>query len=492
MNIVIIGAGVGGLATANLLARDGHEVVVVEKNNWLGGRAGTRSQDGFTFDTGPSWYLMPQVFKRYFELVGIDLKQTLPLTRLSPAYKVFFEHDQPITITSDLTRDTKTFETIEPGAGAALERYVERGDEIYRLSIDHFLYSNFLKLSDVINSHTLRHGARMAQLALQSLHTYVSSYVHDRRLQQILEYPMVFLGTSPFEAPAIYSLMSALDFREGVYYPRGGMYSIIELLVSTGENLGVTYRTGDEVTRIIAYGGHAKAIQLASGETINADVVISNADLHFTETQLLKREDQSYPARYWRKKEAGPSALLLYIGIKGKLPQLVHHNLLFVDAWQENFAAIYGTKQPPTSASIYIGKTSATDTSVAPDGHENIFVLVPLPAGSAITDDDIPELTTRYLAQIKAMTGVDLSEHVITRAQFTPDDFYKTYNAWQSSMLGQSHRLTQSAFFRTKNKSRQLSNLYYVGANTVPGIGLPMCLISAELVTERIRQEHAS
>ncbi len=492
MKIIIIGAGIGGMATANLLAQDGHEVHVFEKNSWLGGRTGRLEQDGFTFDTGPSWYLMPEVFKRYFSLLDIDIDKQLPLTRLSPAYKVFFENHQPITITSNLRKDAETFESIEPGAGNALVRYIEKGDEIYQLSIGHFLYSNFNKVSDFINATLLKHSRRMAQLAFTPLHTYVSKFVHDQRLQQILEYPTVFLGTSPFNAPAIYSLMSALDFREGVFYPKGGIYSIIELLVKSGKKRNVHYRLNSTVSRILVKNHKATAVVLDNGDSVDADIVISNTDLRFTETQLLSPPHQSYPARYWHKKEAGPSALLLYLGIKEKLPSLEHHNLLFVDAWKENFDAIYKTKQAPEKASIYIGKSSASDTSVAPKHHENVFVLIPLPSGNAINDKDIPKLTNNYLEQIKQMTGVDLTKNVVSQAQFTPHDFSNTYHAWQSSMLGQSHRLTQSAFFRTKNKSKRLTNLYYVGANTLPGIGLPMCLISAELVYNRINEDHVS
>lgn len=491
MKIVVIGAGIGGLAVANLLARDGHEVHVFEKNSWLGGRAGIRKQDGFRFDTGPSWYLMPDVFRRYYELFGLSIDDELTLTRLSPAYKVFFEHDAPITITSDTEQDSATFESIEPGAGTMLKQYVEKSNTIYRLSITHFLYSNFSSLGDILNSRLLRHVPAMLKLALTPLHRYVSHFVKDRRLQQILEYPMVFLGTSPFKAPAIYSLMSALDFKEGVFYPDGGIYRVIESLVSIGKRHGVQYHLNTPVTHINTTGKKTSGVTLASGETVSADIVISNADLHFTETALIDPAHRSYPESYWRNKEASPSALLLYIGVKGKLPQLTHHNLLFVDDWRENFSAIYDDKQPPDKASIYLCKASETDPGVAPAGHENIFVLIPLPAGNTITDADLPGLKDKYLAQIKHMTGVDLTQQVVTEAVYAPSDFSRDFHAWQSSMLGVSHRLTQSAFFRTKNKSKKLDTLYYVGANTLPGIGLPMCLIGAELVYQRIKKEHS-
>lgn len=490
MKIVIIGAGIGGLALANLLAHDGHDVHVYEQRAAPGGRAGLLEQDGFRFDTGPSWYLMPEVFRRYYELLDESVEAQLELTRLSPAYKVFFETQPAVTITSDLANDSKTFEAIESGAGQALKRYVRAGDTIYRLSLDKFLYSNFSRLGDILNRTTLKYAPNMVRLAATPLHSYVKSFVKDRRLQQILEYPMVFLGTSPFKAPAIYSLMSSLDFREGVFYPRGGMYTLIESLVRIGRKKGVSYHFNTTVARIDAHNDAATGISLDSGAFVQADVVVSNADLHFNETRLLSSPYQSYPAAYWQNKEPGPSALLLYLGIKGKIPELGHHNLLFVDAWRQNFDDIYKNRKAPDPASIYVCKASETDSSVAPQGCENVFVLVPLPAGNSIANADIPKLKERYLTQIKTMTGADLTKHVVTKAEFTPHDFSTEFNAWKSSMLGQSHRLRQSAFFRTPNKSKKLKNLYYVGANTVPGIGLPMCLIGAELVRERIKGMH--
>lgn len=484
--VVIIGGGIGGLATANLLAKKGYRVDLYEKEAQLGGRAGLLVKKGFRFDTGPSWYLMPEVFEHYYELLGESVKKRLDLRRLRPAYRIFYESADPLTITSDLKKDRRTFDAIEPGSGDALERYVAISSQIYRLSIEHFLYTNFAHLSDVLNRTVLKNGAKMLQLGTTSVHRYVSGFVRDQRLQQVLEYPMVFLGSSPFEAPAIYSLMSALDFDSGVYYPMGGMYTIIESLVAIGKEVGVRYHKKAEVKRIVIKDGHATGIQLESGETIEADIIISNSDLHHTETKLVSPAYQSYPASYWKKRKPGPSALLLYIGIKGKLPSLTHHNLLFVKKWRQNFEAIYRTKTLPEKASIYISKTSETDASVAPKGHENIFVLVPLPAGISLSKRQVEQATEHYLDQIKAMTGVDLRHNQVYLQSFGPNDFKSQYYSWQSSMLGQSHILSQSAFFRTKNKSKKVDNLYYVGGNTTPGIGVPMCLISAEMVVKRL------
>tara|TARA_B100001245_G_scaffold84100_1_gene60646 strand:+ start:2155 stop:3687 length:1533 start_codon:yes stop_codon:yes gene_type:complete len=485
--VVIVGAGIGGLATANLLAKAGYKVSVYEKNAQPGGRAGILELKGFRFDTGPSWYLMPDVFTHYFSLFRKTITKELDLVQLSPAYKVFFENASPITITSDSEQDAATFDAIEPGAGKKLKEYVRKGDDIYRLSMKHFLYTNFSSVRDFTKTDVLRRGHVMTRLALMPISTYVAKFVTDRRLQQILEYPMVFLGSSPFSAPALYSLMSALDFHEGVYYPKGGLYTIIERLVKLGQELGVEYHYGAAVKRIVTSQGEVRGITLEDGAHISADIVISNADLHFTETHLLDEKDRSYPASYWDKREAGPSALLMYLGVKGEMPELEHHNLFFVDNWKKNFDNIFVNKRLPWPASMYVCKPSATDPSVAPKGHENMFVLVPLPAGTKATNAQLGKAAEKYLSLLEEKLGVkDLKQRIVLKKFFGPNDFSRKFHAWQGTALGPSHTLRQSAFFRTPNKSKKVSGLYYVGGSTTPGIGLPMCLIGAELLYKRL------
>lgn len=487
---VIIGAGIGGIATANILAKAGYDVTVYEKNDQPGGRAGLLEKDGFRFDTGPSWYLMPEVFEHYFALFGKDVSKELELTRLSPAYKVFFEKQPPIAVASDLERDAQTFDAIEPGAGKQLRRYVEKGEQTYRLALKHFLYSNFTSAHDFLHSAIMRRSHMMSRLALTPIDRYVRSFVRDRRLKQILEYPMVFLGTSPFDAPALYSLMSALDFKEGVFYPQGGIYRVIERLIALSEELGVEYVYNQEVISITTERGRATGLLLASGERVTADIVISNADLHFTETSLLRPGHRTYPASYWDKKQAGPSALLCYLGIKGELPELEHHNLLFIDDWKQNFDAIYKTKSLPHPASLYVCKPSASDASVAPKGHENVFILVPLPPGISLDTKQAVKLADTYIDQLAEHSDIpDLKKRIVSKTVFGPNDFATKFHAWQSTALGPSHVLRQSAFFRSRNKSKKLEGLYYVGGATMPGIGLPMCLISAELVYKRLAGE---
>lgn len=489
--IIIIGAGIGGIATANLLAKAGYLVEVFEKNAASGGRAGTASADGFTFDTGPSWYLMPEVFEQYYRLLGTTTDKELSLVRLSPAYKVFFEQQPPVIITGDAAIDEQTFEAIETGAGKKLQRYIEDGNNVYRLSLKHFLYTNFLRPTELVRLEILRSGLSLLRRATTNLHRYVAKSFRDQRLQQILEYPMVFLGSSPYQAPAIYSLMSALDFREGVFYPQGGMYTIIESLMRHSQALGVQYHFNQPVTEILTQRRRAMGVKTADNKTHTADIVISNADLHFTETVLVPEQDRSFPAHYWKRQQAGPSALLMYLGVSGQLPTLQHHNLFFVDDWKKNFEAIYDDRFIPKKASIYICKPSATDPSVAPSGSENVFVLVPLPADTPLSASQLETYADRYLEQIERMTGVnDLRSRITYRRLFGPNEFSDTFNAWQGTALGPSHILKQSALFRTPNKSKRLDNLYYTGGFTVPGIGLPMCLIGAELVYKRVIRDN--
>lgn len=484
--VIVIGSGIGGLTTAALLARDGYDVHVYESADQVGGRAGRFEADGFTFDTGPSWYLMPKVFERTFKLLGSDVNQELDLIKLTPAYKVFFEHQEPITVTGDEAIDTATFETIERGSGSKLSRYIREGNEIYELSLRHFLYTNFSRPWELLKPEVLVRGPRMLRLAFTPLHSHVKTYVRDRRLQQILEYPMVFLGSSPFSAPAIYSLMSALDFREGVFYPKGGLYMIIRSIERIARESGVIIHTSTGVERITAEAGNATGVVLSDGQTVPADFVISNADIHHTETTMLPAEAQTFPESYWRNKEPGVSALLLYLGVRGELPQLEHHNLLFVDEWEQNFKAIYDDKTFPKPASMYVCNPSKSD-SVAPKGHENLFVLVPLPAGVVPTEEEQEALADDYLRQLATTIQTpDLTERIVYRKLFGPNEFITRFHSYQASALGSSHILRQSAFFRTPNRSKKLKNLFYVGGNTVPGIGLPMCLIGAELVYERI------
>lgn len=486
--VIIIGAGYAGVALANLLAKAGFKVDVYEKNDTPGGRIAAIKQDGFTFDVGPSWYLMPEVFDRYYGLFGASAEERLELQRLSPGYRVFFESAEPLTIQGSTEHDASTFEMIEPGAGETLRHYVTSAKETYDTALKHFLYTNFERPTELLAPDVISKAPRMLSLALRPLDTHVRRFFDDSRLQRILEYHMVFLGSSPYAAPSLYTLMSALDFTTGVYYPRAGMYKLIDDLIALGDSTAITYHYGVEVTRIDTNGHKAQGISLADGSSHSADIVVSAADLHFTETSLLSKSRQTYGEKYWQKRHPGPSGLVISLGIKGSLPQLLHHNLYFVDDWRGNFAAIYDEKAVPEHASMYVCNPTKSDPSLAPKGTENIFILVPFPAGKMLSPEETDALATKYTNDFAAAIGEpDLESRIVTRHIMGPADYAERYNAWQYNAFGgESHVLMQSAFFRTKNKSRKLKNLYYTGAGTLPGIGLPMCLISAELTYKRI------
>ncbi|MET0887338.1 MAG: phytoene desaturase family protein, partial [Mycetocola sp.] len=347
-------------------------------------------------------------------------------------------------------------------------------------------------------------SARLVRLLLQPLDSLISRSFTDTRLRQILGYPAVFLGSSPYIAPSLYHLMSHLDLEDGVYYPRGGFTEVISRIAALSVAAGVTVTTDATVTAITTTDGPRASVtgvtytdRTGAEHRLAADVVVSAADLHHTETELLPPALQSYPERWWKDRVPGPGAVLLMLGVEGQLPQLAHHSLFFTEDWHDNFDRIFGeTTSVPDPASIYVCRPSATDETVAPTGHENLFVLVPVPAdpgiGSGGEDRSgspvVEELADTVIAQIATWAGIpDLAERVVVRKTVGPQDFRDDLNSWRGTSLGPAHTLRQSAFLRGKNASSKVDGLYYAGGTTVPGIGLPMCLISAELVLKRIR-----
>lgn len=484
-NIVIVGGGFGGLAVACLLAQDGHQVTVLEKNDQLGGRAGLLEKQGFRFDTGPSWYLMPDVFERFFESLGERVEDHLQLTKLSPSYRVYFkDQNQYVDMTGDLDQDTALFESIEKGAGDKLRKYLRNSQQTYDISVGKFLYKNYNSVLDFFSPELMRSAPKVHLFS--NMDRYVRKYFRDQRLQQIMQYPLVFLGSSPYNAPALYNLMSHVDFNQGVYYPQGGMYELVKALVKLGTARGVQYRTKAAVSEIHVEHGKVLGV-VAGGERIAADVVISDADIHHTEQQLLAPEYRDHTEDYWSKRVMAPSALLMYLGVDKTYDNIQHHNLVFSCDWQANFAEIFDHPAWPNDPSFYVCAPSKTDPTVAPKGQENIFVLVPIAPGI----EDSKQLRDIYADKIimtmeREMNMPDLRKHIIFRELRAVDDFVQRYNSYKGTGLGLAHTLFQSALFRPSNQSRKARGLYYVGANVHPGIGLPVVLISAELARQRV------
>lgn len=514
--VVVIGAGVAGLAVAGLLARDGHEVTVLEKNARVGGRAGTIEREGFRFDTGPSWYLMPEVFDHFFTMMGTTTDEQLDLALLDPGYRVFRAPTadgrpaEPITIPTGRAEVSALFESREAGAADRLADYLDSAHHARTMAERYFLYNPFTRLRTLAAREVLGVLPRLATLLGTRLQSFAARRFRDPVLRQLLGYPAVFLGTDPRTAPAMYHLMSALDLDEGVSYPQGGFWRVMERIALLAQDAGATIVTDAEVTAIRTSGtGSGAAVSGVewrdadgAARATDADIVVSAADLHHTETTLLPPHLRTYPESWWQRRTSGPGAVLVMLGVEGSLPELPHHSLFFTDDWDANFDAIFGERPTiPSPASTYVCRPSATDDSVAPEGHENLFVLVPIPAdveiGGGGSDGAgspaVEHAADAAIDQIATWAGIhDLRERIVVRETLGPADFRDDYNSWRGGMLGPAHILSQSAMFRAQNASRHVSGLYYAGATTAPGVGVPMCLISAEIVLKRIRGDHSS
>lgn len=530
---IVIGGGIAGLATAGLLAREGHEVMLLEQRESLGGRAGSLKRGGFSFDTGPSWYLMPGVFDHFFALMGTSTAEQLDLRDLNPAYRVFSEPNSsgtlpnPVTIPRGAQQVRDIIEDLEPGSAKVLTDYLDSARHTTDMAEKYFLYNPFTRITSLLNWSIIKSLPKLGRLLLTPLDSYVAHRFKHPVLRQVLGYPAVFLGTNPSAAPAMYHLMSALDLEEGVQYPIGGFTRVVDRIAALTLEAGATLVTGAEVIEITTEDASS---HLAEGNTsarnpwssrrsravtgvrwrdkdgnehqADAEVVVSGADLHHTETKLLHGPERSYPERWWQRRTSGPGAVLVMLGVQGELPELPHHSLFFTRSWKENFEAIFG-KYPviPEPASIYVCRPSATEAQVAPPGSENLFVLVPIPAdpsfggggADGLGDPRIEQVADSAIDQIATWANIpDLRSRITVRQTIGPADFAREYHSWSGGMLGPAHTLRQSAMFRPQNQSKRVVGLYYAGATTAPGVGVPMCLISAELVLKRIRGDHSA
>ena len=507
--IVVIGGGVAGLTTAGLLARDGHAVTLLEQRDELGGRVGTWRSKGFLFDTGPSWMLMREPYEHVFGMLGSSLAAEVDVVRLDPAYRVFFEdHEEPFEVSGDVEETLRRVEAIEPGAAERLRGYLASASETAAMATSGLLSNRFDSPGAFTGMGLTRRLPTLARLLTESLDRRIRRSFTDVRLRQLLGYPAVFLGTEPRSAPSMYHLMTHFDLVEGVWYPQGGFGEIVAALTRLTERAGATLRTGAAVARIIVESGRACGVELTGGERIEADIVVSAADGHATDARMLAHVpgNAERAERRWSKAIAGPSAVLVMLGVDGELPELAHHSLLFTRDWDASFDRIFAADStsvagPNDPVNLYVSRTSATDPSVAPPGQEALFVLVPVAADTSLGaggidgagDAAVEQVADRAIAQIADWAGVpDLPDRIITRRTVGPVDFAREYGSWRGMALGQAHTLRQSAFLRGSTKHKTVQNLLLAGSTTVPGIGVPMCFISAELVVKHVRGERTA
>ncbi|WP_440770432.1 phytoene desaturase family protein [Natronorubrum sp. DTA28] len=485
-SVVVIGAGVGGLSTACYLADRGADVHVIEKNEQLGGRASRLEEDGFRFDMGPSWYLMPDVFERFFAAFDRTPSDYYELSHLDPHYRIFFKDGDQVDVTPDLERTKAVFEEYESGAGDALERYLDKSRENYEVGMEHFVYEDRTRLRDYVDLDVARQARGLSLLG--SMQGHVENYFEHPKLQQIMQYTLVFLGGSPTNTPALYNLMSHVDFNLGVWYPEDGIGGVIDGIAELGRELGVTYDTDRPATAIKGREG-AFLVETSKGP-LRPDLVVSNASYAHTEQELLPAERRGYDADYWESRTYAPSAFLLYLGVEGEVEELAHHTLVLPTDWQEHFDQIFEDPQWPDEPAYYCCVPSETDDTVAPDGHSALFVLVPIAPGL----EDTPEIREAYrekiLADIAANTGEELRGRIVFEEQFCVRDFADRYNSYDGTALGLAHTLRQTSLFRPPHRAKGVDGLYFVGGDTTPGIGVPMCLISGELTAEKVLEDY--
>ncbi|MCF7799048.1 phytoene desaturase [Candidatus Woesearchaeota archaeon] len=482
-SVLLIGAGFGGLATACLLAKEGYKVTVIEQLDQPGGRARLYTEQGFSFDMGPSWYLMPDIFEKFFAQFGKRPEDYLTLTRLDPAYKMYFGKDDVVTIREDLATNKELFERYEKGAGEKLQTYLDAAQYQYQTAMSKFIYKNYTSLKDMLDPKLAKAGLRMRLFA--SLDKYASRYFSNDRLKKILEYTVVFLGGDPKNTPALYSLMSHVDFNLGVWYPKGGMNALAVALYDLAQELGVTFAFNTSAQHILVEEGKAKGVKTPK-KIYKADIVVCNADYHHVEQQLLKPKYQSYTDKYWKSRTVAPSGFVMYLGLNKKIKGLEHHMLFLEEDWQEHFREIFEKPAWPQHPSFYVCCPSKTDKTVAPKGKENIFVLVPVAAGLEDDETKREAYADMILSRMEDVTGEQIKKHIIVQRLFAHNDFIKDYNAFQGTALGLAHTLRQTALFRPRMQNKKVKNLWFVGQYTHPGIGVPMVIIAAEILAQEV------
>jgi phytoene desaturase len=514
--IAVIGGGFGGLSTACYLAEAGADVTVLEKNEQLGGRASRLETEGFAFDMGPSWYLMPDVFERFFGHFGRSPDEFYSLSRLDPHYRVFFKDGDRVDMVPDLDENVATFESYADGAGETLRDYLDTSEYHYETAMEQFVYEDRSSLRDFVDLDVLR-AAPVGLKLLGTMDDYVAGYFDHPKLRQLMQYTLVFLGGAPSNTPAMYNIMSHVDFNLGVYYPDGGIGAVVDGLAELGSELGVDYETGapveeivtrregfellvgeapeptlptrtaggsDEATAVDGAGVEAPAadggVATDNGRRERFDYVVSDADYAHTEQELLPEHERGYDADYWESRTYAPSAFLLYLGVEGDVDPLEHHTLVLPTDWDDHFAEIFEDPGWPDDPAYYVCVPSETDETVAPEGHSNLFVLVPI----APDLEDGPETRERYrelvLDDLAEHTGVDLRDRIVVEESFSVSEFADRYNSMQGTALGMAHTLRQTAFLRPPHRSKEVDGLYFTGSYTTPGIGVPMCLVSGQ------------
>ncbi len=484
--VLIVGAGFGGLALAALLAKDGYAVTVVEKNSGPGGRAMVFRDQGYTFDMGPSWYLMPDIFERFFALLDRGVADYYTLVRLDPSYRIYFGRDDFVDVSSGLDENFALFERMEQGAGERLRAYLAQAEYEYNVAVNEFLYREYRTIFDFFNKRTAVEGRKLH--VFENLAKYTRRYFENDRLRKVLSYSMVFLGGSPSNTPALYSILSHVDFNLGVWYPQGGMGAVVNGIEKIARENGAVFHYNQEVTEVVTGDGRRCTGVRTADSFYEADHVVINADYPHAEMELLPARYQTYSERYWKSRTLAPSAFMMYLGLKRPVEGLLHHTLSFEHDWEEHFDSIFRNPSWPQRPSYYFSCPSKSDETVTVPGGDTLMVLVPVAAGLDDSDSVREAVASQTLDYMEQLLQQPIREQIASYTLFSQRDFAKVFNAYRGTALGLSHTLRQTAVFRPGHRSRKLPNVWYTGQYAHPGIGMPMALISSTLVHEAIRK----
>lgn len=481
-SIQIIGSGFSSLAAACYLAKDGYNVTVFEKNTSLGGRARQFTEKGFTFDMGPSWYWMPDVFESFFADFNKKPSDFYSLEKLSPGYRVFFENNEHFDVSDHLNTIISDFEKIEKGSGKQLEKFIANAKSNYEIAIKDLVYRPGESIFELITPQT---ALKLDQF-FSNIKRDVRLKIKNKNLQQILEFPVLFLGAKPSDTPSFYSFMNYADFGLGTWQPKNGFFDVVEAMVKLGTELGVTYHTNSNIQEIVVENNKATGIKI-NNKVILADIVLSGADYHHTET-LLPKQNRQYSEEYWDKKTFAPSSLLFYVGFDKKLGNVCHHNLFFDTDFDKHAVDIYDNPKWPEEPLFYANFTSLTNTKTAPEGCENGFFLVPIAPNLEDTEELREKYFEKIMSRFEEITKQEVRKNIIYKKSFCVNDFKSEYNSYKGNAYGMANTLLQTAVLRPKLKSKKVKNLYFTGQLTVPGPGVPPALISGKLVSQLIQK----
>ncbi|MBU3681395.1 MAG: phytoene desaturase [Flavobacterium sp.] len=480
--IAIIGSGFSALAASCYLAQAGHKVTIYEKNQTIGGRARQLKRDGFTFDIGPTWYWMPDVFERFFADFGKKPSDYYSLEKLGPAYQVYFGVHDFVTIADNLDEICVTFESIEKGAGAKLQKFMAEAKSNYDIAIKDLVYNPGVSPMELV---TLETAKKVGQF-FSNIRRDVRKQFKNTKLIQILEFPVLFLGAKPSDTPSFYSFMNYADFGLGTWHPKNGMYSVILAIESLAKSLGVTIETNSNVSKIVVTNKTATGL-IVNGQPILADVVLSGADYHHSES-LLDEQHRAYSEKFWSNQTFAPSSLLFYVGIDKKVINVEHHSLFFDVDFDAHAHSIYDDPKWPENPLFYASFPSKTDANSAPEGKEAAIFLIPLAPGIEDTEAIRETYFEKIITRLELLTGQELKNNIIFKNSFCVNDFINDYNSYKGNAYGLANTLLQTAFLRPKLKSKKVQHLYFTGQLTVPGPGVPPALISGKLVAELIEK----